>query len=127
MAAPKTRLELPCEYATRVIIPSIRAGIARILVEEFGMSRYSAAKALRTTPAAVTNYLEKRRGDKYVDKIVQDPEIKELAKESARMLASIINEKDDDKVYGVYQKAICNVCSRINTLALAHGCPATSK
>ncbi|MEB3773474.1 MAG: transcriptional regulator [Desulfurococcales archaeon] len=124
MARHSQGILLPCEHAAKTVIPSIRASIARVLVEDFNLSRYSAAKILRTTPAAITNYLEKRRGDKYVDRIMEDPELKQLVKRSAVMLLEI-NRREDKSAYRDYQRAICLVCSRVNEIALEVGCPAT--
>ncbi|MCE4602358.1 MAG: transcriptional regulator [Desulfurococcales archaeon] len=124
MARQRNGLLLPCEYAVKAVIPSIRASIARVLVEDFNMSRYSAAKVLRTTPAAITNYLEKRRGDRYVDTIMESPHLRSLVVKSAQVLLSI-NEREDKEAYREYQRAICMVCSRVNEVALEIGCPAT--
>lgn len=117
-------LLLPCEYAVKSVIPSIRASIAKVLVDDFNMSRYYAAKILRTTPAAVTNYLEKRRGDRYVDKILENPDLRRMVKKSARILMKL-SGRDDKDAYRDYQRAICMVCSRVNEVALEIGCPAT--
>ena len=124
MARQKNGLLLPCEHAVKAVIPSIRASIARVLVEDFNLSRYSAAKVLRTTPAAITNYLENRRGDRYVDTIMGSPQLRSLVVKSAQVLLSI-NEREDKEAYKEYQRAICMVCSRVNEVALEIGCPAT--
>ncbi len=124
MTKNKNGILLPCEYAVKSVIPSIRASIARVLVEDFKMSRYSAAKVLRTSPAAITNYLEKRRGDRYVDTILGSEELRRLVIKSAEKLI-IIHEKEGREAYIEYQKALCMICSRVNEVAIEMGCPAT--
>ena len=121
----EARIEIPCEYAARQIFPSIRATIARLLVEEFKISRYTVAKILGITPAAITNYLEGRRGDKrYETLILGDEKLRRYARRAASILLRLWKSKDPS-MKKEYHIMICNICSRINELALENGCPAT--
>ena len=51
----------PCEKAVWYYLPQIRADLARELVKT-GMTQSQAAKMLGVTPAAVSQYLHKKRG-----------------------------------------------------------------
>jgi hypothetical protein len=54
-------MKLPCEQSIWYILPRIRADIARELVKE-KMSQRDIAEKLGLTPAAVSQYLHKKRG-----------------------------------------------------------------
>lgn len=79
-------LTTPCELAVRKYVPAIRAAIALVLVKDYGLSVYRAAKILKVTPAAVSNYVFKRRGGEYVDFILGDEELRSRAMELAEKL-----------------------------------------
>jgi hypothetical protein len=51
----------PCEKAVWYYLPQIRADLAKELVKT-GMTQSRAAKLLGVTPAAVSQYLHKKRG-----------------------------------------------------------------
>ena len=107
--------QMPCELAAKTIIPSIRAAVAKILVEEYGIPRYRAARLLNTTPAAITNYLEGRRGSRFLDKIMNNPELLAIIKKISKMLAEGL-ENQESKDGLEYQKMICTICSSVNPL-----------
>ncbi|MCE4603786.1 MAG: transcriptional regulator [Aeropyrum sp.] len=120
------KVELPCEYAAKNIFPSIRASIAKILVEEFNMSKYSVAKILGATPAAISYYISGKRGEKYVNEIVNDEELLNIVREAAALLVAKAERGEDDKEYVArIQILMCKACSRLNVLAQKYGCPAT--
>ncbi len=118
------RYELPCEHAARIVFPSIRASIAKVLLEEHDVNKYTIAKILGTTPAAVTFYLVGRRGDRYTRKIEGMPEVARVVRRVARLLLESYNERKSID-HSLYQLAFCSVCSKVNELAIDHGCPAT--
>jgi predicted transcriptional regulator len=106
------------------VFPSIRASIAKVLLEEYDVNKYTIAKILGTTPAAVTLYLVGRRGDRYTERIERTPEVARVVKRVARMLLESYNERRSIN-HSLYQLAFCSVCSRVNEIAIDHGCPAT--
>jgi predicted transcriptional regulator len=116
--------ELPCEYASKVVIPSIRALIVKKLVEEYKMSRYKAAKLLGLTPAAVTYYLNGERGKKLVKQIESRPELVKIIDELSRLIAGENGIKSLE-TYRQYKESICKVCSEVNEYAKMAGCPET--
>ena len=69
---------LPCEYSVKEILPAIRALIAEKLVYERNLSIYKTAELMGLTPAAVENYLKKRRGMKVKELLKNDKEFMEF-------------------------------------------------
>jgi len=113
-------IAMPCEIAIN-IIPSIRAAIVVALVKELGLSKYEAAKFLGMTPAAVTNYLEGKRGNIYLNKILNDKRLYNIVKKVARAILKNKGLKED--AIGIYRDAVCEICCCLNEL----GCPRKSK
>jgi predicted transcriptional regulator len=52
----------PCEQIRWDGLPALRKELAKNLVEKFGISQKEAAEKLGLTPAAVCQYLSKKRG-----------------------------------------------------------------
>ncbi|AAM72786.1 MAG TPA: transcriptional regulator [Chlorobaculum sp.] len=65
----------PCEKAVWYYLPQIRADIAKELVKT-GMTQSSAAKMLGVTPAAVSQYLHKKRGGQTIKSRLYKQEIR---------------------------------------------------
>jgi predicted transcriptional regulator len=55
-------MSLPCESIGRLLLPFFRAHIARELIEKYGFTQVETAKKLRTTQAAISQYLRSKRG-----------------------------------------------------------------
>jgi predicted transcriptional regulator len=53
---------LPCELAVRVVIPSLRALVARELTQKYSMRQEEAASALGVTQSAISQYVRNVRG-----------------------------------------------------------------
>ncbi|MCX6667314.1 MAG: transcriptional regulator, partial [Euryarchaeota archaeon] len=52
----------PCEYMMWNGLPVIRREIAEKMINNFGLSQKDAAEKLGVTPAAICQYLSKKRG-----------------------------------------------------------------
>lgn len=115
------KLELPCEYAGKVVIPSIRALIVKTLVEDYKLTKYRAAKMLGLTPAAVTYYLSGERGRKLVQEIEENQDLIKIIKEVSAIIAKHngINSLED---YMRYKTSVCRICSQVNVYAKMAGC-----
>ena len=55
-------LETPCESMKWEGLPIIRKEIVKSMINEFGLNQKQAAEKLNLTPAAVCQYLSKKRG-----------------------------------------------------------------
>lgn len=64
----------PCEYMIWNRIPAIRKELAETLIKQFGLSQREAAEKLGLTPAAICQYLSKKRGktDIFDDTIIEE-------------------------------------------------------
>jgi len=61
--------QAPCEYMMWNGLPVIRSEIAECITKNFGLNQKETARKLGVTPAAVCQYLSKKRGKiKIIDK-----------------------------------------------------------
>lgn len=109
----------PCEVAAKEIMPSIRASIAYVLVNEFKLSKYEAAKLLGLTPAAVSNYVQGKRGGKYMNKILERQDNMEKIREAAMI---VLAYSQNPEYNARFQTLTCSICSSVNEVAQTYGC-----
>ena len=95
--------QLPCEKIIWYGIPVIRRELAFSLINQFNLSQKEAAEKLGLTPAAVSQYLSKKRGR---ISILDEKIIKEI-----RLSAKKINEKGET----VLNSEICYLCKILKT------------
>ena len=88
----------PCEYMMWNGLPVIRKEIAESMINNFGLNQKEAANKLGVTPAAVCQYLSKKRGK---IKIVDENIIEEINKSAER----IIQNED-----GAVVSETCRIC-----------------
>lgn len=97
-------LVLPCEYSVKEILPAIRALVAEKLVEEKNLSIYKTADLMGITPAAVENYLKKRRGTGIKDLLKKDKEFMDFLENFSD---KVVKEKDTTSLSSYY----CILCA----------------
>jgi hypothetical protein len=90
-------MKCPCEIIVWNVLPSIRAALVEELVKS-GISQKEVSKMLGITPAAVSQYVSKKRGHKIDLKDDVKDEIKRLARD-------IIREGIDNPAL-----KICKIC-----------------
>ncbi|NTU52776.1 MAG: Fis family transcriptional regulator [Chlorobiaceae bacterium] len=88
----------PCEKAVWYYLPQIRADLAKELVKT-GMTQSSAAKKLGVTPAAVSQYLHKKRGGQTIKSRVYKQEIRNA-------VDKISEGAEGDALYAI----VCKCC-----------------
>lgn len=88
----------PCEKAVWYYLPQIRADLAKELVKT-GMTQSQAAKLLGVTPAAVSQYLHKKRGLQPIKSKAYRQEINVVAEQ-------IIKGSTGNEVQGL----VCKCC-----------------
>ena len=76
-------MKCPCEIIVWNVLPSIRAALVEELVKS-GISQKEVSKMLGITPAAVSQYVSKKRGHKIDFKDDVKDEIKRLASDIIR-------------------------------------------
>ncbi len=88
----------PCEKAVWYYLPQIRADLARELVKT-GMTQSRAAKLLGVTPAAVSQYLNKKRGQ-------QNIKSRDYRHEIRNAVEKICVGAAESELYGI----VCKCC-----------------
>jgi predicted transcriptional regulator len=104
--------QMPCERLAKEVLPSVRSMIAKSLIEEKKVSLYSAAKLLGVTPAAISNYIRRKRGSHLLRELESD--------ESIVNMANVIAERIS-REHRVDSKVICVACYRSRTALTKKG------
>ncbi|MGD0977537.1 MAG: hypothetical protein ABR962_00180 [Candidatus Bathyarchaeia archaeon] len=78
----------PCELVVQYVLPAFRSLVARELVENHHLSQMAVADLMGTTQAAVSLYLDSKRGDKIMKELVTVPSIRKIAHEVAEGFAT---------------------------------------
>ena len=98
-------MSLPCERAVSVILPLIRAEIAKSLILDFKLTQIEAAKLLGLTQAAVSQYITSKRG--YRLRIDESSPGARSIKETAKELAE--GRLSDSELLN----KLCDICHTI--------------
>jgi predicted transcriptional regulator len=88
----------PCEHILWNGLPVIRKEIAESMISDYGLNQKEAAEKLGMTPAAVCQYLSKKRGNTAIDN-------EELLKEISLSAERIIQDKEADVI-----QETCRIC-----------------
>lgn len=109
---------LPCETAAKVIIPAIRAYIARELVVTYDLKQEDVAEILGITQSAVSKYASRVRGN-----ILQVDGIKEVQP----MLTELVTLAASDRKFSrnFFLQKFCETCKTIRKTGLM--CPLCKK
>jgi len=98
---------VPCEKAVWTVVPAMRRELARVMVEELGLSRRQTSEKLGITEAAISQYLKNKRGYKIILSTHSMKTLKSTAERISRF-------SDDKKI----SKEFCSLCHRIRSEAL---------
>jgi len=93
-------MKTPCEIIVWDVLPGIRAALAEELVKN-GISQKEASKMLGITPAAVSQYVSKKRGYKI--------DVKDAVKDEIKKLANDVMQGDIDDL----ALRICAICMKL--------------
>ncbi len=96
-------LKPPCEISVKLILPAIRLLIAKNLIEKYGYTQTSAAKALGTTQAAISHYMRSKRGWKLSEKLMEIDDVRELLEKALEKIAES-KRLDTDAI------DVCQIC-----------------
>ena len=95
----------PCEIVVRYVLPAFRSMVAKELIEKYGFTQVAAAKKLGTTQAAISYYLDAKRGGKRLKQLESNPAIQAAITSIAEGIAS-------DKMKPEESLAeFCNLCN----------------
>jgi len=98
-------LIIPCEIATKSVIPAVKALIARELVEKCSLKQDKVAEILGVSQSSVSKYTRKVRG--YVIKIDDIEEIEPLIGKMIGLLVSGTYERAE------FLRIFCQTCINI--------------
>ncbi len=76
-----------CEIFTRYMLPSIKALIAKKLINEYGYTQWSAAKRLGVSQALINHYIHGKRGVKLFKALESDESIMSIINDIAKSIA----------------------------------------
>ena len=102
----------PCMIVVQYILPALRVAIARQLVDEAGLKKSEAARKMDVTPAAITQYLNKSRGDRALKVIEGSEKIGELISDLADDLVN------DETPPDMQLLKLCRTCQAIRAEGL---------
>jgi predicted transcriptional regulator len=91
------------------ILPSLRVAIAKELVYELGLKRGEAAGLMNVTPAAITQYLNKSRGEKSMNVVEGSDRINDLVSDLAADLMNDESPSDHQLM------KLCRACQAIRS------------
>ncbi|MEM0090426.1 MAG: transcriptional regulator [Nitrososphaerota archaeon] len=94
----------PCEKFVLEIMPSVRALIAKELIEKYALSQTEVAKIIGTTRPAISQYLSAKRGSKMIRRLRTHPAVRELISRTAS--AIIKNGATKESV----DNMVCEIC-----------------
>jgi len=128
-------LRPPCEIVVRYVLPAFRSMVAKELIEKYGFTQVAAAKKLGTTQAAISYYLDAKRGGKRLKQLESSPAIQAAITSIAEGIA---NEKMKPQEAMAEFCSLCNDLRRQDVICTIHRdlvslpqscdiCPATSK
>ncbi len=100
---------IPCEIASKSVVPAFRAMVARELIEHYGLKQEQVATRLGVTQAAVSKYRHQVRGEAV--QLESAPEVQRMSKDIASMLSK------SPSPIAVSQK-LCQACTDIRALGL---------
>jgi predicted transcriptional regulator len=95
-----------CETVAQVVLPTLRALIAKELIEKYKFTQQDAASKLGLTQSAISQYLRNLRGSK-IKLLEKNKDINEQIEEFAKRIAS--GELDSSKTLVPF----CKICKNI--------------
>ena len=95
-----------CEELSKIVIPSIRALVAELLIKKFNFTQIQVAKALKISQPAVSYYLRYKRGKKAIQAIRNCAAMSKI-EELARKIAEGASEKEVRIMF-------CKVCQEVS-------------
>jgi len=76
-----------CEVYARALLPTLRALIAKELVDNYGFSQWSAAKVLGITQPLINYYLSGKRGSKLMKALSSSEDVRRYVELIAKSIA----------------------------------------
>ncbi|RLI37820.1 transcriptional regulator [Candidatus Bathyarchaeota archaeon] len=98
----------PCETTARYLLPIFRALIAKELIERYNFTQVEVAEKLGTTQAAVSQYIQSKRGYGGINRFEESMEIiRSVTSRIARGIAEGSMDSED------VTTGLCNLCKAL--------------
>jgi predicted transcriptional regulator len=99
-------MKMYCETVAQVVLPTIRALVAKELMEKYNFTQQGVASKLGLTQSAVSQYMRNLRGSK-IKILESDKKISRQIEKFAGRIASGELDSSDNLVH------FCNICKNI--------------
>ena len=100
-------MDTPCEFAVKFLFPIVRAELSRTLLNKFKLTQIETANKLGITQAAVSQYLNEKRGT----------HLKSLSTEIQGVILNNIGKLDLEKIKELNKEGLrdftCNICQEL--------------
>ena len=95
-----------CEVYTKTLLPALRALIAKELIDNYGFTQWSAAKALGITQPLINYYLSGKRGSKLMRVLSSSEDVRRYVKFIAKLIVENKFERG---------RSFCDLCMLLRT------------
>jgi len=99
-------MKSPCELVAKYVLPVFRAMVAKELMEKYNFSQNQVASKLGITQAAVSHYVNSKRGALMVSELEKIPGVRKTVDDVTKSLAT--TDDSDDMIL-----AFCRLCSMV--------------
>ncbi|MCW4005511.1 MAG: helix-turn-helix domain-containing protein [Candidatus Bathyarchaeota archaeon] len=102
------KMSISCESVARHILPIYRSFIAKELINKYNMTQNQAAKKLGTTQAAISQYVNSKRGVKCIPNYEENGQTVQTAAEkiAKQMATSEVTREEFNTMF-------CHLCMEI--------------
>jgi predicted transcriptional regulator len=101
-------MSISCENVARHILPIYRSLVAKELITKYNLTQNEAAKKLGTTQAAISQYINSKRGVKGIPNYTEiEPMVQNAAAKVAKRMASEEVNRDE------FGAAFCDLCTTL--------------
>lgn len=98
-------MSIICESVARQILPIYRSFVARELIVQHKLNQNQAAKKLGTTQAAISQYINSKRGVKDIPNYLKiEPIVQSAAEKVAKKMLNSEFTKEE------FRKSLCELC-----------------
>jgi predicted transcriptional regulator len=103
-----TPMKPSCEVVAKYILPVFRAMVAKELMSKHSISQNDVAEKLGITQAAVSQYLNSKRGSLMASELEKMPDVQ---KTISRVVKNLAESKDSDEVFTEF----CKLCHTVRS------------
>ena len=100
-------LKPPCVVVVSHILPAVRILVAEVLIDEYGMRQKDVAEKMDLTPAAITQYLKKIRGNQEIIDFIRSDAV---SFSKIRLIAQSLVKGDENASYEELIDLVCDIC-----------------